>query len=364
MQLLFQRRARQHAIDQVGPIERADELDRIVEAELRRDVAPHARRRGRRVGVQADAGEQLAQPPELAVLGPEVVPPLADAVRFVHGDEADVDGRQQRQKRVGALADQPLGRDVEQLVAPLTKPGDDVGLLRRRERAVEQRGRHAVADERVDLVLHQRDQRRDDDREARADDGRRLKAERLAAAGRQDDDRIAAGEHRVHRLSLQRPERRVAPVLGNGLLRGRGRSCRTTLCIMRDETPMTDHDVAEVQQAEKLLSDLRRALLRLHKTLLDWERAGYERIHGRQSSNDLLNALLNDPQFAWLRPISQLIVRIDELLGDKTPPMRNDVDAVVVAGEGADVAERRREHLRAPLRHGAAGTSGRGLRAP
>lgn len=92
---------------------------------------------------------------------------------------------------------------------------------------------------------------------------------------------------------------------------------------------MTDHNVAEVQQAEKLLNDLRRALLRLHKTLLDWERGGYERIHGRQSSNDLLNALLNDPQFAWLRPISQLIVRIDELLGDKTPPMRNDVDAVV-----------------------------------
>jgi hypothetical protein len=92
---------------------------------------------------------------------------------------------------------------------------------------------------------------------------------------------------------------------------------------------MTDHDVSEVRQAEKLLGDLRRTLLRLHKTLLDWERAGYERIHGRQSSNDLLNALLNDSQFAWLRPISQLIVRIDELLGEKTPPMRNDVDAVV-----------------------------------
>lgn len=92
---------------------------------------------------------------------------------------------------------------------------------------------------------------------------------------------------------------------------------------------MTDHNVSEVQQAEKLLSDLRLALLRLHKTLLDWERAGYERIHGRQTSNDLLNALLNDPQFAWLRPISQLIVRIDEILGEKTPPMRNDVDAVV-----------------------------------
>ena len=85
----------------------------------------------------------------------------------------------------------------------------------------------------------------------------------------------------------------------------------------------------KLRQAEKLLGDLRQALLRLHKTLLDWERGGYERIHGRQTSNDLLNALLNDPQFAWLRPISQLIVRIDELLGDKTPPMRNDVEAVV-----------------------------------
>src|SRR6187399_2235235 len=89
----------------------------------------------------------------------------------------------------------------------------------------------------------------------------------------------------------------------------------------RTALPMTNPDVDEVRLAEKLLNDLRQGLLRLHKTLLDWERAGYERIHGRQSSNDLLNALLNDPQFAWLRPISQLIVRIDELLADKTPPM-------------------------------------------
>jgi hypothetical protein len=92
---------------------------------------------------------------------------------------------------------------------------------------------------------------------------------------------------------------------------------------------MTDPDVEEARQGEKLLTALRHALLRLHKTLLDWERSGYERIHGRQSSNDLLKALLNDPQFAWLRPMSQLIVRIDEILEDETPPMRNDVDAIV-----------------------------------
>lgn len=84
----------------------------------------------------------------------------------------------------------------------------------------------------------------------------------------------------------------------------------------------------EAQLAGTLLKDLRFGLLRLHKVLLDWERSGYERIHGRQSSHDLLQVLLSDPQFAWLRPMSQLIVRIDEILSEETPPMRNDVDAV------------------------------------
>jgi hypothetical protein len=91
---------------------------------------------------------------------------------------------------------------------------------------------------------------------------------------------------------------------------------------------MNDSD-EEIRQAKKLLSDVRHALLRLHKTLLEWERSGYERIHGRQSSGELLEALLNDPQFSWLRPMSQLIVRIDEMLDEKTPPMRNEVDAVI-----------------------------------
>ncbi len=77
------------------------------------------------------------------------------------------------------------------------------------------------------------------------------------------------------------------------------------------------------------LKTLRLALLRLHKTLLDWERASYERLHGRQSSNALLEALLNDPQFAWLRPISQLVVRIDEMLEDEVPPGESDVEVIL-----------------------------------
>jgi hypothetical protein len=76
------------------------------------------------------------------------------------------------------------------------------------------------------------------------------------------------------------------------------------------------------------LRSVRAGLLRLHKTLLEWEREQYERIHGRRSNTDLLNAFMQDPQFAWLRPMSQLIVRIDEMLEDKTPPDGADLQSI------------------------------------
>ena len=81
--------------------------------------------------------------------------------------------------------------------------------------------------------------------------------------------------------------------------------------------------------ADSALKQLRHGLLRLHKALLDWERGSYERLHGRQSGNAMLDALLKDPQFAWLRPLSQLIVGIDEMLEDKIPPEDGDLEAVV-----------------------------------
>jgi hypothetical protein len=79
----------------------------------------------------------------------------------------------------------------------------------------------------------------------------------------------------------------------------------------------------------RLLTELRKALLNLHKTLLDWERAAYERIHGRTSPTELLTVIMEDAQFAWLRPISVLIVRIDETLDLETPDVPVDVEALV-----------------------------------
>lgn len=73
-----------------------------------------------------------------------------------------------------------------------------------------------------------------------------------------------------------------------------------------------------------LLAELRRLLLQLHKTLIDWQRADYERVHGRLQTSQLLNVMFNDKEFAWLRTMSGLIVRIDEALD---PPARPSVAA-------------------------------------
>ena len=90
----------------------------------------------------------------------------------------------------------------------------------------------------------------------------------------------------------------------------------------------------------QLLIDLRKSLLNLHKTLLEWERAAYERIHGRTSPGNLLTALMNDPQFAWLRPLSELIVRIDESLAiDALDGPDVDVNAIVALAASAIVAD-------------------------
>src|SRR5262249_2103283 len=79
-------------------------------------------------------------------------------------------------------------------------------------RAVDLDGGDAAGLERIDLVLHQGDERADDDGGVAAQDGGGLVAERLAAAGGQDHDRVAAVEDGAHGPFPQRPEGVVAPV--------------------------------------------------------------------------------------------------------------------------------------------------------
>jgi hypothetical protein len=66
------------------------------------------------------------------------------------------------------------------------------------------------------------------------------------------------------------------------------------------------------------LKDLRQGLLSLHKSLIVSEQVTYERIYGRiSSSGQLLQLVMNDPWFAWLHPLSHLVVRIDVVLEEQ-----------------------------------------------
>ena len=53
-------------------------------------------------------------------------------------------------------------------------------------------------------------------------------------------------------------------------------------------------------------------MLALHKALVESERIEYEKTIGKiRSPNHFLQLLTNDPWFAWLSPLSQLIVSIE-----------------------------------------------------
>jgi hypothetical protein len=72
--------------------------------------------------------------------------------------------------------------------------------------------------------------------------------------------------------------------------------------------PSSDHAVTR-------LKAIRPELLRLHKALLDSERILYEQINGPiANSGEFFRLVIDDEAFSWLRPISQFIVQIDELL--------------------------------------------------
>jgi hypothetical protein len=68
------------------------------------------------------------------------------------------------------------------------------------------------------------------------------------------------------------------------------------------------------REHEAQLRSLSRALQEVHRVLLEVSRQRYELANGRvQSEVELLQLVLHDETFAWLGPLSALIVEIDEV---------------------------------------------------
>jgi len=84
-----------------------------------------------------------------------------------------------------------------------------------------------------------------------------------------------------------------------------------------------------VDQDRERLRDLSAGLVRLHALLLDRERRAYEARHGPVGSWELLQLLLHDEQFAWLRSLSTLMAQIDALVDTDEPVAAADAQGLM-----------------------------------
>ncbi len=90
----------------------------------------------------------------------------------------------------------------------------------------------------------------------------------------------------------------------------------------------SEHELTAATRAQ--LTTVRTVLLRLHKTLLEFERHAYERERGKiDNSYAFLQLVMSDLWFAWLRQLSELIVEVDELLAAKETPNEATAQALI-----------------------------------
>jgi hypothetical protein len=168
-----------------------DETHGIVESELRQDIVLHdgGGRGGKR---QHRRGTQQVQVlAEHAVVGAKIVAPLRDAVRLVDGDK----GWLALAEHLGEAGNaKPLRRDEEKLQGAAQVV--DAGLSRRLaiEAGVDAGDAQTACCKLGRLVLHEGDERTDDQCRAAASYGRQLVAERLSSAGGHDQQQIAPGD--------------------------------------------------------------------------------------------------------------------------------------------------------------------------
>jgi hypothetical protein len=81
----------------------------------------------------------------------------------------------------------------------------------------------------------------------------------------------------------------------------------------------------------------RQGLLHVHRALIAAERIRYEREFGRiANSGTLLQLIIHDPWFHWLRPISALIVQMDEWLEEDRKSSGSPDQAEILLAQARD----------------------------
>jgi hypothetical protein len=89
----------------------------------------------------------------------------------------------------------------------------------------------------------------------------------------------------------------------------------------------------------------RTALFDLHRALVERERRDYERIHGRVSSGEFLQGLIHDPAFAWLKPLTTLIVSVEEVDDNAAATLAALRELLTLAAERSEFHRRYAERV-------------------
>ena len=224
----------------VGPVEARHELAGLGQVQPGYDLGAGGLGRGGGQRDERHLAEPLAQHGQAEVVGAEIVPPLGYAVRLVDGEQRDPAALEQPQRRLGA---QPLRCHVQQV-----KLTGDKGVLDQAAGAdvlggIEEAGPDTESAQRVHLILHERDQGRDHHPGPVPDQGRDLVAQRLAAAGGHQHQRVLAADQVIDDLLLaategvvaENPAQHLRGVAQTGTGAGGGHLSHSTRIPGRDE---------------------------------------------------------------------------------------------------------------------------------
>ena len=189
----------QHGVADVGAVEAGEEQPRLAQLQAAGDVLARLRVGGGGQRHARHAGKPRRQPGELQIFGAEIMPPLADAMRLVDGEERDLHPVQHLQE---IRHHQPFGRDIEQVQPPRAQIGAHLRPLgpERLELIAAAARRVGAAPPPGRASARSAARRRCRPRAAQR---RQLVTQRFAAAGRHQHDRVAAGDDmRDHRFLL------------------------------------------------------------------------------------------------------------------------------------------------------------------
>ena len=201
------------AVREVGPCKAAAQDVGLGEFQVAHDVLGHDLRRRGREGQHGNPRQPFAQLGDPQVGGAEVVAPLRDAVGLIDGQQRDVHAHDTQAEGLGG---QPFGGDVEELYVAVDAVVEGDVDLAGREPRVDRHGGDVPRPEAVHLVLHQGDERRDDDAQPLAGHRRDLVGERFAAARGHERQRVAPLHGGADDLLLHGAERRESPVAAQG----------------------------------------------------------------------------------------------------------------------------------------------------